>query len=94
MASFLSWFGVVFLTPTLPEVGGHFKFQLNLGHPPPYLIKDSEDLAVCPRAMTSIVTPKENAPRCIVALWTSFLFNRFSCFFDLIYVLLHLRYSI
>ena len=33
MASFLSWFGVVFLTPTLPEVGGHFKFQLNLGHP-------------------------------------------------------------
>ena len=34
MASFLSWFGVVFLTPTLPEVGGHFKFQLNLGHPP------------------------------------------------------------
>ena len=23
----------VFLTPTLPEVGGHFKFQLNLGHP-------------------------------------------------------------
>ena len=34
VASFLSWFGVVFLTPTLPEVGGHFKFQLNLGHPP------------------------------------------------------------
>ena len=33
VASFLSWFGVVFLTPTLPEVGGHFKFQLNLGHP-------------------------------------------------------------
>ena len=33
MASFLSWFGVVFLTPTLPEVGGYFKFQLNLGHP-------------------------------------------------------------
>ncbi len=33
VASFLSWFGVVFLTPTLPEVGGRFKFQLNLGHP-------------------------------------------------------------
>ena len=33
VASFLSWFGVVFLTPTLPEVGGHFKFQLNIGHP-------------------------------------------------------------
>ena len=25
----------MFLTPTLPEVGGHFKFQLNLGHPRP-----------------------------------------------------------
>ena len=42
MASFLSWFGVVFLTPTLPEVGGYFKFQLNLGHPrkPGLLVTD------------------------------------------------------
>ena len=32
----------MFLTPTLPEVGGHFKFQLNLGHPP-YFRRTSSD---------------------------------------------------